>query len=262
MAPLQEEGVARLGTMGFAYRFWIDKLYPEGTKPEDYLKEYAKRLVTVEIDATFYRLPSISTVETWRDAVPEDFRFAAKFPQVVTHVPGLVYDTDRLAVFLDRMALMGDKLGPLLLQFPPQLKPDHAAFTRLLDALPPGYLYAAEFRNKGWFTEETYELLRKRKVALATTNRLGAPDIPTAGFSYFRWEGDRKAVNGQRGEVEVDRSDEAATWAERILAQLQAGRDIYGYFSKYYSGYPPADVEAFTRLLSTTRGTGRRHAGP
>jgi len=262
VAPLQKEGVARLGTMGFAYRFWVGKLYPEGTQPANYLKEYAKRLATVEIDATFYRLPSISTVETWRDAVPEDFRFAAKFPQGVTHAPGLAYDSERLKVFLDRMALMGDRLGPLLLQFPPQLRPDHGALTKLLDVLPPGFTYAAEFRHKGWFIEETYRILKDRGVALVTTNRPGTTDVPTAGFSYFRWEGNRKAVNGERGKVEMDRSGEAAGWAERVRSHLREGRDIYGYFSKYYSGYPPADVEALTRLLSTTTGTRQRRADP
>jgi uncharacterized protein YecE (DUF72 family) len=157
---------------------------------------------------------------------------------------------------------MGDKLGPLLLQFPPQLKPDHAALIKLLDALPPGFAYAAEFRHRGWFTEETYELLRDRGVSIVTTNRPGPPEVSTAGFSYFRWEGDRKAVNGERGEVEMDRSSETNEWASRLSAHLREGRDVYGYFSKYYSGYPPADVEAVTRLLSTTRGTRRRRVGP
>jgi uncharacterized protein YecE (DUF72 family) len=101
VAHLQETGgVAYLGTMGWSYPFWVGKLYPEGMRPASYLSEYAKRMNSVEIDATFYRIPSITTVETWRDSVPEGFRFAAKFPQSVTHIPGLKYDTEKLDLFL------------------------------------------------------------------------------------------------------------------------------------------------------------------
>ena len=235
--------------MGWSYKFWIGKLYLEGMKPTDYLTEYAKAMNSVEVDATFYRIPSISTVETWRDAVPEGFRYAAKFPQTVTHVPGLAYDAERLDVFLRHIEVLGRKLGPLLLQFPPFLKPAYPALDDLLQKLPKKRLIAAEFRNKLWFTEETYKLLRDHNVALASTNRPGAAEVETAGFAYIRIEGDRKAVNGQRGEVEVERDAETAEWAAKVNRILESGRDVFTYFSKYYSGYPPADVEAMRGML-------------
>ncbi len=235
--------------MGWSYRFWAGKLYPEGTKPTGYLAEYAKAMNSVEIDSTFYRIPSVSTVEAWRDSVPEGFRFAAKFPQTVTHVPGLAYDAERLEVFLRHMEAMGSKLGPLLLQFPPFLKPAYKALDDLLEALPRKRMVAAEFRNRGWFTEETYKLLRDHGVALASTNRAGVPEVDTAGFAYFRWEGDRKAVVAERGEVQVDKAAETAEWAGKIRRHLAEGRDAYGYFSKYYSGYPPHDVSYLASLL-------------
>lgn len=249
MAPLQATGVAYLGTMGWSYRFWVGKLYPEGTKPTGYLAEYTKAMNSVEIDATFYRIPSVSTVEAWKDSVPGGFRFAAKFPQTVTHVPGLAYDAERLDVFLRHMEVMGSKLGPLLLQFPPFLKPAYQALDDLLEALPRRRLVAAEFRNRGWFTEETYKLLRDHGVALASTNRVGAPEVDTAGFAYFRWEGDRKAVVAERGEVQVDKAVETAEWAGKVKRHLAEGHDAYGYFSKYYSGYPPSDVDALKKGL-------------
>jgi uncharacterized protein YecE (DUF72 family) len=204
---------------------------------------------SVEVDATFYRIPSVSTVEAWRDAVPEGFRFAAKFPQTITHVPGLAYDEERLEVFLRHIDVFGAKLGPLLLQFPPFLKPEHTALNDLLGKLPKKKLVAAEFRNKLWFTEETYKLLRDHNVVLASTNRPGAIEVETAGFAYIRIEGNRKAVNGQRGEVEVERDAETAEWAAKVNRILESGRDVYTYFSKYYSGYPPADVEAMRGML-------------
>ncbi len=235
--------------MGWSYRFWVGKLYPEGTKPTRYLAEYAKTMNSVEIDATFYRIPSVFTIEAWRDSVPEEFRFAAKFPQTVTHVPGLRYDAERLYVFLRHMEVMGNKLGPLLLQFPPFLKPEYKALNDLLEALPRKRLVAAEFRNRGWFSEETYKLLRDHGVALASTNRAEAPKVDTAGFAYFRWEGDRKAVVAERGEVQVDKAAETAEWAGKVKRHLGEGRDAYGYFSKFYSGYPPSDVEALRKGL-------------
>jgi uncharacterized protein YecE (DUF72 family) len=227
----------------------VGKLYTEGTRTTAYLVEYAKTMNSVEVDATFYRIPSVSTVEAWRDAAPDGFRFAAKFPQTVTHVPGLAYDVEKLDVFLRHIEALGDKLGPLLLQFPPFLKPANAALDDLLEALPKNRLIAAEFRQMDWFTEETYKILRDHGVALASTNKPGAPDVDTTGFTYIRWEGERKTVDGEKGVVEVNRNAETVEWAEKVRRHLTAGHDVYGYFSKFYSGYPPSDVDVLKRSI-------------
>jgi uncharacterized protein YecE (DUF72 family) len=236
--------------MGWSYSFWVNKLYPKGTKPKAYLTEYAKHFNSVEIDATFYRIPSEDTVRSWAAQVPKGFRFAAKFPQAVSHAAGLEYDPEKLDIFLGRIAQLGDRLGPLLIQFPPYLKPDHVKLRDLLDALPPGFLYAAEFRNKAWFTEDTYALLRDKRVAYALNNTPGHPEVNTTGFTYIRWEGDRKAVNGEKGIIEADRVSETADWAKRIKRLSETGVEVYGYVSKYYSGYPVSDVEELKRLLA------------
>jgi len=249
LAPLQEAGVAYLGTMGWSYSFWVGKLYPNGTKTTGYLAEYANTMNSVEVDATFYRIPSISTVEAWRDSVPEDFRFAVKFPQTVTHAPKLAYDAEKLAVFLSHIESLSPKLGPLLLQFPPFLKPVHTALEDLLEILPKNHLIAAEFRNKHWFTENTYKLLNDHGVSLVLTNNEKVPSAETNGFAYFRLEGDRKAVNGERGVVEIDRGTETGKWGGWVTTQLESGKDVYGYISKYYSGYPPTDVETLKKNI-------------
>jgi len=235
--------------MGWSYKFWVGKLYPKGTKPTEYLTEYAKTMNSVEVDATFYRIPSVPTVEAWRDAVPEGFKFAAKFPQSVTHAPGLTYDAEKLDVFIHHIEAFGAKLGPLLLQFPPFLKPAYPALNDLLEAIPMNCLIAAEFRNKHWFTEETYQMLRDHGVALASTNREGVPEVETAEFAYIRWEGDRRVVVAERGEVQVDRSAETMERVSTMKKQLEARRDVYGYFSKFYSGYPPSDVKTLRNSL-------------
>jgi uncharacterized protein YecE (DUF72 family) len=249
LASLQEAGVAYLGTMGWSYSFWVGKLYPEGTKATGYLAEYASTMNSVEVDATFYRIPSLSTVEAWRDSVPKDFRFAVKFPQTVTHAPRLAYDAEKLGVFLSHIESLNPKLGPLLLQFPPFLKPVHTALDDFLEILPKNRLIAAEFRNKRWFTENTYKLLRDHNVSLVLTNNAEALNVETSGFAYLRLEGDRKAVNGERGVVEIDRGTETKEWADWIRKQLDSGKDVYCYTSKYYSGYPPTDVVTLKKNL-------------
>jgi uncharacterized protein YecE (DUF72 family) len=251
LAPLQEAGVAYLGTMGWSYGFWVGKLYPEGTKTTGYLAEYAKTMNSVEVDATFYRIPSVSTVEAWRDSVPETFRFAVKFPQTVTHAPKLAYDVEKLGVFLRNIESLSPKLGPLLLQFPPFLKPVHTALEDLLEFLPKNRFIAAEFRNKRWFSEDTYKLLHDHNVSLVLTNNEEVPTVETNGFAYLRIEGDRKAVNGERGVMEIDRGAETRKWASWVRKQLDSGKDVYGYISKYYSGYPPTDVETLKKNIKS-----------
>ena len=251
MASFQEERrVARLGTMGWSYPFWVGKLYPKDIKPSGFLAEYAKHFNSVEIDATFYRIPSESTIESWRNQVPSSFKFAVKFPQSITHASELDYSSEKLNIFIDRITLLGDKLGPLLLQFPPYLKQNLSQLRDLLDALPKNQLYATEFRHKSWFTEETYNLLRDRGIAFTLTNRDGRPEEKTADFTYIRWEGDRKTVNGERGVVELDMRTETTKWADKVSKLLIDDVDVYGYFSKYYSGFPPHDIENIKQYIT------------
>jgi uncharacterized protein YecE (DUF72 family) len=245
----KERGVVHLGTMGWSYSFWVGKLYSDDTKPDGFLTEYSKHFNSVEIDSTFYRIPSVSTIEGWKNQVPTYFKFSPKFPQAITHAPGFAYDLEKLNLFINRITLLGERLGPLLLQFPPNLKMDHIKLGDLLDALPTRQLYAVEFRNRSWFTDETFNMLRDKGVALTLTNKLGHLEENTARFTYIRWEGDRKTVNGEKGVVEIDRRSETTEWVEKVAALLENGIDVYGFFSKYYSGFPPEDVNLFNRLL-------------
>jgi len=243
-------GALYTGSMGWSYRFW--GIY-SGLKPGQYLAEYARRFNSVEINNSFYRIPSESTAASWASQAPEGFRFAAKFPQSVSHSPGLRFDEGKLYAFLHNVKALGPKRGPLLVQLPPTLKPEKAeGFKALLDALPRGGLYAVEFRHRDWFTQQTYALLRDSGVALVQQAHPWLPEAHevTAGFVYVRFEGDRRKVRGEAGAVEVDRSADTGRWAERIRGYLDGGMDVYAYFSKYYSGYPPADVEQLVRLVS------------
>ena len=231
-----------IGTMGWSYGFWVGSFYPEKLKPKAFLAEYAKHFDTVELDNTFYRIPSTNTVKAWREQTPERFLFSAKFPRIITHIK-MLRDCEReVDTFLSRMSQLQNKLGALLLQFPSSFGTKHFQdLQQFLSALPKGYRYAVEVRNKDWAGEKLGSLLRENGAAQVS---VGQPVLEvTAEFAYMRWEGDRSKVNGTLGKVEVDRKEDIAKVAVGVKNLLDQHLEVFGYFSKYYSGYPPNDAE-------------------
>ncbi len=240
-----------LGTLGWSYAFWRGGFYPPKSKAADYLSYYASHFDTVEVDSTFYRIPSEQTVKNWHAQTPEGFLFSIKFPQLITHIRMLRDCQPQTDAFLSRVDLLEEKLGPLLLQFPPTFTSKHMAdLEAYLRLLPKGNLYVVEVRNKTWLTPEFYGLLRDQGVALAWTSTDLMVDIceVTAGFLYMRWEGDRKVVDGTLGKAEVDRATDTSAWAQKLKPYVTE-KEFFGYFAKYYSGFPPNDVKAMTKLL-------------
>jgi uncharacterized protein YecE (DUF72 family) len=245
-----------LGTIGWSYNFWRGNFYPNKTTPKDYLVYYSSQSNTVEVDSTFYRIPTSSTVVNWKEETPENFRFSLKFPQVITHIKMLKncqYETD---VFLDRANLLGDKLGALLLQFPPNFNIEHLAdLENFLKTLSPNHLYVVEVRNKSWLNQEFYSILKANNIALAWTDSklLMKINEMTADFVYFRWEGDRKKVVGTLGRIEVERMEDLKLVAEKIKPFIDRQKKVFGYFGKYYSGYPPSDVVNLQKYLDSKK---------
>ena len=241
-----------VGTMGWSYSFWVGNFYPEGTRPNEYLREYSKIFDTVEIDNTFYRIPSQTSLEKWNTQTPAGFLFSAKFPQIITHRKMLQDCESEVQLFLERISTLQNKLGPLLLQFPPSFGPEKISLlTDFLSRLPKKYKYAVEVRNKKMFNEKLYSVLRENSVALTLTPILSVPETEqaTTDFAYIRWEGDRRTVNGTLGKVEVDRTDDIRGWANSIIGLLEKTTQVFGYFSKYYSGHPPTDVKMLLESL-------------
>lgn len=241
-----------VGTMGWSYSFWVGNFYAEGRRPNEYLGEYSKQFDTVEIDNTFYRIPSQTSLEKWNTQTPAGFLFSAKFPQIITHRKMLKDCENEVELFLERISTLQNKLGPLLLQFPPTFGPEKISLlTDFLSRLPKKYKYAVEVRNKKMLNENLYSVLRKNDVALTLTPILSVPetDEATADFAYIRWEGDRRTVNGTLGKVEVDRTDDIHSWADSIIGLLEKTTQVFGYFSKYYSGHPPTDVKMLLESL-------------
>jgi uncharacterized protein YecE (DUF72 family) len=241
-----------IGTMGWSYNFWVGNFYAEGTKSSEFLTEYSRQFDTVEIDNTFYRIPNVTSLEKWNRQTPDEFLFSAKFPQVITHRKMLKDCETEVALFLERMSTLQNKLGPLLLQFSPTFGTEKIALlTDFLSRLPKKHKYAVEVRNKKMLNENLYSVLREYGVALTLTPLLPVPEKEqiTADFAYIRWEGDRRTVNGTLGRVEVDRTDDIHGWANSIIGLLGKTKQVFGYFSKYYSGHPPTDVKMLLESL-------------
>jgi len=239
-----------IGTMGWSYDFWRGNFYPEGS--ENLLTEYAKNFGTVEIDNTFYRIPSRDNVLKWKEETPDDFIFSAKFPQKITHIKMLQDCQEELEVFIEHMSLMGNKLGPMLIQLPPGFKPEQSGILKdFLAVLPEKYRFAVEVKNKKWLDEKFYDMLGDNKVALALIDHPRMPEMNTitADFTYIRWEGDRKKITGTLGKVERDRSEDIKEWAVKIKGFLDNSIEVFGYFSKYYSGYSPGDVSMLLDIM-------------
>lgn len=154
--------------------------------------------------------------------------------------------------FLDTISLLQDKAEPLLLQLPPAFKAENIRDLRdFLESLRKGYRFVVEVRNRKILSDELYSILRDKGASLALVDRPFLPKTEevTADFVYIRWEGDRRNVNGTFGRTEVDRTSDIYKWADKIKTFMDRSIEIFGYFSKYYSGYPPNDVEQLLRYL-------------
>ena len=243
-----------VGTMGWSYDFWKGIFYPESLASKEFLAYYAKQFCTVEVDSTFYRIPRTRSVTDWKMQTPEGFLFALKFPQVITHVKMLKDCEEVTSVFLERVALLEAKLGALLLQFPYNFGTEQFPLLRdFLPNLPKKHRYVVEVRNRKLLNESLYSVLRDNNVVLAWVDSPFMPQIneATSDFIYVRWEGDRRRVKGTLGRIEVDRKAQINAWAEKLKPFLEEGTEVFGYFSKYYSGYSPSDAKELLGLIQT-----------
>ncbi|MGB8779832.1 MAG: DUF72 domain-containing protein [Candidatus Bathyarchaeia archaeon] len=252
--------IVHVGTMGWSYGFWVGDFYPRGLRPSEFLAEYSKHFGTVEVNNTFYRVPSESTLLKWREQTPKDFLFSAKFPQVITHRKMLKDCEPETQFFIERISVLQEKVGPLLMQFPPLFGPKEAALLgNFLTRLPRKFRYAVEVRNKKLLGDKLYSLLKENGVALAINPLMPETEQITADFAYIRWEGDRRKVNGTLGKAEVDRTDDIKKWAAKISKFLVETEEVFGYFSKYYSGHPPTDARQLVESLGFGLDNSRVH---
>lgn len=198
------------GTSGYSYNEWKGTFYPQKISANEMLSYYSKRLNTVEINNTFYRMPKESAVKTWADKVGSEFVFAVKAPQVITHIKRLIYVREETQYFLRQLAGLGKQLGPVLFQFPASFRENHGLLEEFLEILPAKTCFAFEFRSATWFNEATFGLLRKKKccLCLADTDKNPLHEIiSTASWGYLRLR-------------RTDYDEPALSrWAQKILSQ-------------------------------------------
>jgi uncharacterized protein YecE (DUF72 family) len=223
-----------VGTSGWSYKEWKGSFYPQKLPAEEMLRFYASRFSTVEVNNSFYRIPSERVLAAWAEQVPEDFRFVLKASRRVTHNGRLKDEDGSLGYFLRAVSPLGERLGPTLFQLPPTFKKDASRLQDFLGRLPRRWLAAIEFRHPTWFDEELYDLLRARDVALVAVDEdegegRGAPLVPTASWGYLR--------------LRRTQYDAAAlqSWADRI--GMQQWKQAF-VFLKHEEGSPTGPAVA------------------
>jgi uncharacterized protein YecE (DUF72 family) len=217
-------GRAFVGTSGWSYTSWKPVFYPEDTKSADFLRYYATRLATLEVNYTFNHLPTEKNIAGWKEATPPTFLFALKASQQITHIRQLRDPAETLPVFFDRARPLDERLGPVLFQTPPWLKRDDERLAMFLASLPRDIRCALEVRDPSWYVDEVYEVLRSVGVALVHAEGERAPSPvdtlgTTAPFAYVRL---RKQPGYEDSAVDA--------WAERLRLLLAQGKDVYAYF--------------------------------
>jgi len=227
-----------VGTSGFSYPAWRGSFYPEDLAARDMLAFYARTLATVEINNTFYRLPTPALLTGWARQTPTGFRFALKAPQRITHQLRLRDAEELTSRFCTTATRLRTKLGPLLFQLPPYFRCDHERLGAFLAALPPGIEPAVEFRHESWLTDETYAILARHRTALCIADAEGftTPPVPTAPFGYLRL----------RRQDYTDADLDA--WAAR-LRDTRRWKRAYVYFKHEETGRGPALAKALLARL-------------
>lgn len=234
-----------IGTMGWSYSFWKNNFYSSKSTTEHFLEEYSKNFLSVEVNSSFYRVPTNATLEKWKKQTPDGFTFSLKVPKKITHENSSQKNSEYLDYFLKNAKILGSKLGPLLFQFPPSFKIDKIDYLKdLVSILPKENQYAIEIRNKTWLNDQFFNLLAENNIALVLGDGPTVNGINriTANLAYYRWEGNRKEIMGNKGIVEKDRSEDIKQWANKIKT-LPNEIEVFGYFSKYFSGHPPTDAK-------------------
>jgi uncharacterized protein YecE (DUF72 family) len=226
-----------VGTSGYSYKEWKGPFYPKDLAAGDFLAYYAEQLATVEINNTFYRMPTAKLVEGWAQVAPETFTFAVKAPQRITHIAKLQNVGEATKAFASVVARLGSRLGPLLFQLPPFLRKDVPRLAAFFETAPRDARIAFEFRHASWFDDEVWATLRANRAALcvAEGEALACPLVATADWGYVRLRRD-------------EYPDELlADWAARIRAQPWKEAFVY---VKHDEGDAPGVARRLLAMLA------------
>jgi uncharacterized protein YecE (DUF72 family) len=238
-----KKGVIHIGTSGWHYAHWKENFYPPKT---DQLDFYSRHFDTVELNNSFYKMPSPEAFAEWRKATPRGFLFSVKGSRFVTHLKKLNVEKKDVTTFMTNARRLGKKLGPVLFQLPPRWKCNTERLERFIKLLPASARFTIEFRDHSWYVPEVYEILKRRNIAFCIYDLAGylSPLEITADFVYVRLHGPSlKKYHGSYNGQSLKK------WADRCRQWQQKGMDVYIYFDNDTAGNAPADAARLKAMI-------------
>jgi uncharacterized protein YecE (DUF72 family) len=245
---VKREDMAKIyiGTSGWYYDHWENTFYPEDTAPLERLPYYATQFGTVEINNTFYHLPLEKSVENWYQKVPKNFIFSVKASRYITHLKRLRDPVESTKYFFERLKPLKEKMGPILFQLPPSFKKELERLEEFLSCLEKG-LHTFEFRHSSWYSDDTYDLLKRYSAALCITDLKGklSPEEVTSKFVYIRLHGPQApAYTGSYG------PEKLKAWKKRIEKWSDQKLAVYCYFDNDEKSFATQDARELLRQLN------------
>ena len=245
-----------MGCSGWSYSSWQGPFYPKEMENRAWLPYYSRIFNYVEIDSTFYNIPSESMVKNWERRTPENFRFTAKFPKIITHEKKFKNVQRELELFYQRMAPLKEKLIALLIQLPPsyKLKEGLEDFSSYNSFFEGEFRYAVEIRHSSWFSDLAYNFFKNNNIAMVWSqmDRLQTPPVVTSDFVYLRLIGDRRLEESQFDKIRIDRIEEIRNWANKMKEVKHNEKDVkIGIVAanNHYGGYGPGTVDIFRQNM-------------
>jgi uncharacterized protein YecE (DUF72 family) len=238
----------RIGTSGWHYSGWWGPFYSAEIPKKRALDYYSTRFDAVELNAPFYRTPTLKAIDAWRESTPDQFRFAWKASKFITHWRRLIVDEHSLELLVERAGRLGDKLGPILFQLPPKMKCDRERLAGFLKALNRKRRYSFEFRHPSWYEPAIFDLLTEHDISLCLSDHADAPAPRevTAGWVYVRNHGPSGRYHGSYSEAALE------DWARSMCKWRREGREIWCFFDNDVKSAAPADAERLRAAISGT----------
>ncbi len=241
----KEGGKIYIGTSGWQYKHWKGSFYPIELKLSEHFNFYSRLFGTVEINNSFYKLPSETTFTHWKETAPENFVYAVKANRFITHMKKLKDPVASIEKFFRNVDYLEHTLGPILFQLPPRWRCNENRLHDFLQVLPSGYQYAMEFRESSWYNERIYELLKAHNVAFCIyeLEHHQSPCITTASHIYVRLHGPGRKYEGKYS------SDSLKNWASQCKKWIAVGKDIFFYFDNDQHGYAAENALYFREVM-------------
>jgi len=234
-----------IGTSGWHYDDWRGRFYTEKLPRNKWLEFYAQHFSTVELNNSFYRLPSENAFTGWYNSSPPDFRYAVKVSRFITHIKRLKDCDEAITNFMSRAGILKEKLGPLLYQLPPSMHRNDETLESFLNVLPRGLKHAIEFRHESWLVDKVFDILRQYNAGLCVFDmpELTCPLLATADFAYIRFHGSDSLYSS------CYTDEELADWAKRIADLAKGLESVYIYFNNDVQGFAIRNAETMRRIL-------------